>query len=133
MRMSNDRLNLVLDTVPQSVFWKDLEGRYLGCNRVFAAAAGLDNPAQIVGKTDFDLPWPREEAEAYRADDRDIIASNRPRRHIIERVQKADGTRLWVDTSKAPLCDSNGRPFAVLGVLLWSRKNGHFLLSRPLV
>ena len=116
LRMSNDRLNLVLDTVPQFVFWKDLEGRYLGCNRVFAAAAGLDNPAQIVGKTDFDLPWPREDAEAYRADDIAVLASNRPKRHIIERVQKADGTRLWVDTSKAPLCDSNGRPFAVLGV-----------------
>jgi PAS domain-containing protein len=64
LRKSRATLDLVLNTVPQSIFWKDLESRYLGCNRLFAIAAGLDDPARIVGKTDFDLPWLREEAEA---------------------------------------------------------------------
>jgi len=116
LRESRSTLNLILDTVPQSIFWKDLEGRYLGCNRVFAVAVGLDDPARIVGKTDFDLPWPREEAEAYRADDRDVIEKNRPKLHITEPLQQADGTRLLIDTSKLPLCDVHGRPFALLGV-----------------
>jgi two-component system, cell cycle sensor histidine kinase and response regulator CckA len=116
MQENRERANLVLDTVPQSVFWKDLEGCYLGCNRVFATAVGLDDPAHIVGKTDFDLPWPREEAEAYRADDREVIENNHSKLHIIEQLQQADGTRLWIDTSKVPMCDTNGRPFAVLGV-----------------
>jgi two-component system sensor histidine kinase/response regulator len=116
LRESRSTLNLVLDMVPQSIFWKDLEGRYLGCNRVFAVAVGLDDPARIVGKTDFDLPWPREEAEAYRADDRAVIEKNRPKLHIIEPLQQADGTRLLIDTSKVPLCDVHGRPFALLGV-----------------
>ena len=116
LRESRATLKLILDTVPQSIFWKDREGRYLGCNRVFATAAGLDDPARIVGKTDFDLPWPREEAEAYRADDRGVLENNRPKLHILEQLQQADGARLWVDTSKSPLRDANGRPFAVLGV-----------------
>jgi PAS domain S-box-containing protein len=116
LQESRAALKLILDTVPQSIFWKDLEGRYLGCNRVFATAAGLDDPARIVGKTDFDLPWPREEAEAYRADDRGVLENNRPKLHILEQLQQADGARLWVDTSKSPLRDANGRPFAVLGV-----------------
>jgi len=116
LRESRTTLNLVLDTVPQSIFWKDIEGRYLGCNQVFATAVGLDDPDRIVGKTDFDLPWPREEAEAYRADDRKVLESNQPKLHIIEQLQQADGIRLWIDTSKVPLCDANGRPFAVLGV-----------------
>jgi two-component system cell cycle sensor histidine kinase/response regulator CckA len=113
---SRETLNLILDTVPQSIFWKDLEGRYLGCNRVFAAAAGMGDPMQIVGKTDFDLPWPREEAEAYRADDREVIENNRPKLHIIEPLQQADGKRLFIDTSKVPLRDVHGRSFALLGV-----------------
>jgi PAS domain S-box-containing protein len=116
MRENRERLNLILDTVPQSVFWKDLEGRYLGCNRVFSSAVGLDDPIQIVGKTDFDLPWPSEEAEAYRADDREVIENNHPKLHIIEQLQQADGTRLWIDTSKVPLSGANGRPFGVLGI-----------------
>ncbi|HET7840366.1 MAG TPA: PAS domain S-box protein, partial [Terriglobia bacterium] len=116
LRESRSTLNLILDMVPQSIFWKDLEGRYLGCNRVFAAAVGLDDPARIVGKTDFDLPWPREEAEAYRADDRAVIQENRPKLHIIEPLQEADGKRLLIDTCKVPLSDVHGRPFALLGV-----------------
>lgn len=116
LQKSREALSLILDTVPQSVFWKDLEGRYLGCNRVFAAAAGLDEPSSIVGKTDFDLPWPQKEAEAYRADDREVLQSNRPKLHIIEQVQLAGGRRVWVDTSKVPLRDAAGRPFALLGV-----------------
>lgn len=116
MAGSKAMLSNILDTVPQSVFWKDTEGRYLGCNTVFALAAGLDAPAQIIGKTDFELPWPREEAEAYRADDREVLQHNQPKLHIIEQLQLADGKRLWVDTSKVPLTAENGRTIGVLGV-----------------
>jgi PAS domain S-box-containing protein len=116
LKKSQTMFNKVLDSLPQSIFWKDRESRYLGCNRVFAAAAGMDDPAQIVGKTDYDLPWPREEADAYRADDRDVIESGQTKRHIIEPLQQADGARLWIDTSKAPLIDENGQPFGVLGI-----------------
>gem|GEM_PF-547664 len=116
LRKSQAMLNMVLDTVPQSIFWKDPEGRYLGCNQVFAAAAGLDEPGQVIGKTDFDLPWPRKEAEAYRADDREVLESNQPKHNIIEPLQQADGVRILIDTTKIPLADENGRPFAVLGV-----------------
>jgi PAS domain S-box-containing protein len=116
LQKSRETLSLILNTVPQAVFWKDREGSYLGCNRVFAVIVGLNEPSQVVGKTDFGLPWTREEAEAYCAVDGDVIRNNRPEFHIIEQVQAASGRRLWVDTSKVPLCDAAGRPFAVLGV-----------------
>jgi len=116
LRESRAMLAQILDTIPQSVFWKDPEGRYLGCNKPFSEAAGLEDPAQVIGKTDFDLPWTREEAEAYRADDRQVMESRRPKLRILESLQKADGTRLQIETSKAPLLDGNGHPFAVLGI-----------------
>jgi PAS domain S-box-containing protein len=116
LRRSRNTLAHILDSIPQSVFWKDRSGAYLGCNDVFARAAGVDGPAAIVGKTDLDLPWQRDEAVAYRADDREVIEHNRPKRHIVEPVRQADGSRLWVDTTKVPLVDEEGRVFGVLGV-----------------
>lgn len=116
LRRSRNMLALTLDSVPQAIFWKDRHSVYLGCNRVFAQAAGFENPEQIVGLTDFDLPWPRGEAEAYRADDRAVIESGQPKRHIVEPLQQSSGVRLWIDTTKVPLCDQDGRIHGVLGV-----------------
>ena len=54
---SNQMLETVIDNIPQRIFWKDRESRYLGCNMAFARDAGLAYPEQVVGKTDHDLPW----------------------------------------------------------------------------
>ncbi len=113
---SRATLKLVLDTIPQSVFWKDVTGHYLGCNKVFASAVGFSDPDMILGKTDFDLPWLPEDAIAYREDDKAVIESNSPKVHIIEQLQQADGKRLWIDTSKMPLCKKAGPPFGILGI-----------------
>ncbi len=106
----------VLNSVPQSIFWKDRESVYVGCNKVFANAVGLAGTEQVAGKTDFDLCWNREDAEHYRSDDQAVMQAGSPRRHIIERAQLPDGTRLWVDTSKVPLLDGAGKAYGILGV-----------------
>ena len=77
---------------------------------------GFEDPAAIVGKTDFDLPVPRPDAEAYRADDQEVMRSGRPKLHIIEPLQAADGGRMWVETSKVPLRNAEGSPAGVLGI-----------------
>jgi len=116
LREGRNTLAQIMNSLPQAVFWKDRDGVYLGCNRVFARSAGVPSVDAIVGKTDFDLPWPRHEAEAYRADDRDVVEHNNPKLHIVEPIQQADGTRLWIDTSKVPLTDETGQVRGVLGV-----------------
>lgn len=113
---SEKMLSTILNSVPQAIFWKDINGIYLGCNRSFAKAVDIDDPERIIGKTDFDLPWPREEAEAYRSDDQEVIRGNKIKSHIIEPLQQADGKRLWIDTTKVPLTDEKGEPFAILGM-----------------
>jgi PAS domain S-box-containing protein len=109
-------LNHVLHTVPQAIFWKDRESVYLGCNAAFAKAAGLTTPDEIVGKTDFDLPWLRTESEAFRADDREVIQKDRLKSHIIETMRLKDGSTIWVDTTKVPLHDASGQVMGVLGI-----------------
>ena len=116
LRQNRNMLAYILNSVPQSVFWKDRNSVYLGCNEVFAHAVGIASPEEIVGKTDAELPWPSHEAGDYKTDDSEVMESNRPKRHIIEPFQRADGTRLWVDTTKVPLSDETGRVYGVLGV-----------------
>ncbi|MBU2538550.1 MAG: response regulator [Proteobacteria bacterium] len=116
LRENRAMLRNILDTVPQAILWKDRQSMYLGCNKVLAKSVGLDNPDQIVGKTDFDLPWSRTEAEAYRADDREVVQAKQSKRHILEPMQQADGVRLWVDTTKVPLLDEKDNVYAILGV-----------------
>ena len=116
LRQGHGMLAQIVDTIPQSVFWKDRDSVYLGCNIVFAQLAGVPHPRDIVGKTDFDLPWLPEESQAYRRDDRIVMESNRPKYHIIETQQPAQGERTWVDTTKVPLCNEQGEVYGVLGV-----------------
>jgi len=109
-------LETILNTVPQSIFWKDTQSVYQGCNQAFARATGIGDPAGIVGKTDFDLPWPREDAEAYRADDRLVMQSSQGKRRYVEPLLQSDGRRLWIETSKLPMSDESGRVVGMLGV-----------------
>jgi PAS domain S-box-containing protein len=108
-------LQKVLDTIPQSVFWKDTKSRYLGCNQLFAGQAGLDSPSQIVGLTDFDLPWDQEKAVFYRECDQRIMASGEAELGIIESQVNNDGEDTWLLTNKAPLFDKVGNVIGILG------------------
>ena len=62
---SQELLQKVLDTIPQTVFWKDVNLNYLGCNQLFAENAGKSCPAEVVGLSDFDLPRDHDEALFY--------------------------------------------------------------------
>jgi PAS domain S-box-containing protein len=116
LRQNQQMLAHIFNTVPQAIFWKDRQCIYLGCNAVFAQAAGLPSPEAVVGKTDFDLPWTKIEAEAYRADDQRVMTTGLPLRHREEPLQQFDGTRIWINTSKVPLVDDTGSIYGVLGI-----------------
>ncbi len=108
-------LDLIINTIPQHVFWKDRQSRYLGCNRLFAQAAGVGEPAAIVGKTDFDLAW-RDTAERYHADDREVMEHSRPKLNYEEPQTRPDGSLRWLRTSKVPLTHPDGTVFGILGL-----------------
>ncbi len=111
---ANQMLQAVLDTVPVRLFWKDVNLRYLGCNRLFAQDAGLNSPEEIIGQDDFALGW-REQAEMYRADDHAVIESLKPRLNYEEPQTTPDGRKIWLRTSKIPLRDMDGKVIGVLG------------------
>ncbi|HEX2972441.1 MAG TPA: PAS domain S-box protein [Tepidisphaeraceae bacterium] len=111
---SQKMLQLVLDTIPVRVFWKDRESRFLGCNRLLAQDAGLDSPQDIIGKVDSELAW-KQQAELYRADDRQVIETGTAKLNYEEPQTAPDGRQLWLRTSKIPLRDVHGTIIGVLG------------------
>ncbi|HET7838532.1 MAG TPA: PAS domain-containing protein, partial [Rectinemataceae bacterium] len=110
-------LENVMESFPGSVFWKDRNLVYLGCNLAEARSAGLASPRDIVGKTDFDLGWSEGEAEFFRASDMRVLESGAPVLNIAE-AHMYGGEPSWMETSKAPIFDSAGRISGILGVSL---------------
>ncbi|MFN6519495.1 MAG: AAA family ATPase [Nostoc sp. CreGUA01] len=108
-------LRLIIDNIPQSVFWKDRNSVYLGCNSNFAEVSGVKLPENVIGKTDYDLSWTREESDWYVKCDRRVMESGQAELNIIETLQQADGKQIWSNTNKIPLRDKQGNVFGILG------------------
>jgi len=112
---SQQFLTLVMDTLPQSIFWKDLNSVFLGCNRHFLEGTGLSHMDELLGKTDRDLPWLPEQAAWFRECDRRVLETNEPELGIIEPQTRADGQQIWLETNKVPLHDDSGQVIGLLG------------------
>ncbi|QIR41086.1 PAS domain S-box protein [Tolypothrix sp. PCC 7910] len=113
LQESRTMLRLVLDTIPQRVFWKDCESRYIGCNPSFANDYQL-TPDEIIGKTDLELPW-AEWAHLYRADDAFVINTKIAKLGYEEPTINLNGDQVWLRTSKVPLTNSAGEVIGILG------------------
>jgi PAS domain S-box-containing protein len=112
---SQETMQTIIDNIPRAVFWKDKDLKFLGCNRIFANIAGFRSTRDLMGKTDFDMPW-KEHADAYRADDQAIMKSRKSRLDHEERNVNAEGKESWVLTSKVPVTNHHGEVVAVLGM-----------------
>ncbi len=111
---SRQMLQAVLDTIPQRVFWKDRNSVFLGGNKPLALDAGFSEPADIIGKTDYDHASSAM-AERFRADDRQVMETGRSKINYEEPQVRADGSKAWLRTSKVPLRDKEGTIIGVLG------------------
>ena len=109
-------LTSIIAHIPCGVFWKSRQFRYRGCNEAFARSAGVERPVDIVGRTDYELAWDRDQADYFRACDRQVIEENQPLLNIEEVERQADGRQAILLTSKVPLNDAEGRVCGVLGI-----------------
>jgi len=112
-------LRLIIDSIPQQIFWKDTNLVFRGCNKNWAMYAQLDTPESVVGKTDYDLIGNPELANMFRTHDQQIMESNIPEMHVVQRKLNPDksGNSIWLDISKLPIIDAEGKTIGVLGVL----------------
>ena len=114
LREQREFLRLIIDNIPQYLFWKDMNCVYLGCNNRFAQFVNLKNPEEIVGKTDFDLIW-EVQAESICRIERRLMETDTPEYHLIKQNRQANGSVQWTETNKIPLHDVNGKVVGILG------------------
>jgi two-component system cell cycle sensor histidine kinase/response regulator CckA len=116
-RASRQLIEGIINAMPARVFWKDKGLVYLGCNMAFARDAGFADPKDIIGKDDYQMPW-RDQAEAYRGDDRTVIESGRSKLLIEEPQTTLEGSSISLLTSKVPLRSPEGEVTGVIGTYL---------------
>lgn len=102
--------------IPSGIFWKGRDFRYRGCNEAFARSAGVAHPEEIVGLSDYELAWDLEQANYFRACDRQVVEEGRPMYDIQETERQANGRQAILLTSKVPLLDAEGRVCGLLGI-----------------
>jgi len=112
LRQQARYLRTLIDMLPMWAWFKDTEGRFLAVNRAAAGTRGL-SPDQLVGKTDHEVS-PREQADAYRADDMEVMASRR--QITLEEAHRLPDGTLWLETFKAPVIDDDGTVLGTVGV-----------------
>src|SRR6266496_1894685 len=107
-------LPLIMNNVPQALSWKGPDLVYLGCNRAFAKRAGYSSPEDVIGKTDFDMPW-KDHDEVYRAEDRGTLQSGESKLNYEQCQTASDGSILWLRANKI-LVQESGETVAILAM-----------------
>jgi len=106
-------LQNLIANLPCSVYWKDLNGVYLGCNNYMLAMAGVTSLEDVIGKTDFDFCW-HDHAKQIQKVDQEVISTGNPKT-TEEFPVLADGEQHVFLTTKIPLTNEKGEIIGVLG------------------
>lgn len=117
LHTNESKYRLLLENLPQRIFYKDKNLVYVSCNQNYAAGLSIKSD-EIRGKTDYDF-YPGSIAEKYRADDKRIMKSGRTEE--IEENYIKDGRECTVHTVKTPVKDEKDTVVGILGIF-WEKK-----------
>ena len=105
-------LQQIIDQLPMNIFCRDTAGRYLFANKAFAREAGLQQPSDLVGKTDAEMPW----GDQFREEDGRLLAEGKPLLHQQWHCHSGANTN-WMEIHKVPLYDEQGNPLALFAMV----------------
>jgi two-component system cell cycle sensor histidine kinase/response regulator CckA len=108
-------LSTMIDNIPDHIYVKDTESRFLLANAALCDLVGVDSTERMRGKTDFDF-FPRELAEQFMADEKRLLMTGEALINKDERSQSMDGMELWTLTTKVPLKDKSGTLLGIVGI-----------------
>mgnify|MGYP006271137559 CR=1 FL=1 len=111
---THDLLDRVVNAFQIRVLWKDKDSRYIDCNQAFAEDAGFQSPQDVIGKTEFDMPWKNDNAQYHLQTDREVMSSGEPLLSFEQALTASGGRKRWILTSKMPMRDSTGQINGVL-------------------
>jgi PAS domain S-box-containing protein len=114
LRHESSLLHALMDNIPDAIYFKDAEGRFVRVNR-HAPYRGNKAPEEVVGKTDFDF-FAEAHARAAHEDEQRIVRTGRPLVDKEEKEVYPDGSTTWLSTTKVPVFDSEGRVTGIVGI-----------------
>lgn len=115
--LADDRLRLhaLMDNLPDRIYFKDRESKFVQVNRALAQQYGLDDPEQAIGKSDSDFFAP-EHAARTRSDEEAVMSTGEPLVALAKEELWPDGRRTWVTTAKLPWRDVEGNIIGTFGL-----------------
>jgi PAS domain S-box-containing protein len=110
----HELLKTLIDTIPDSVYFKDEQNRFVLVNKSKAEHSNV-SPEEMVNKTDFDF-LPEDQARKIFDDDNNIIQSGQPIINKLEKLTYGDGSERWVSVTKVPRYSAEGDIIGTLGI-----------------
>ena len=108
-------LQMLMDNIPDGIYFKDTESRFIQVNMAQARHLGLTNPEEMINKTDFDF-FSEEHARPAYEDEQAIMHSGMPMVGKAEKETWHDGKEGWVSSTKMPLRDHQGQIIGTFGL-----------------
>ena len=108
-------MDTLMDNVPEYIYFKDLDSKFIKNSRSHAKVFGFSDVKEIYGKSDFDF-FDEEHARPAYEDEQKIIKTGKPIIDLVEKEVKKDGSVSWVSTSKMPLKNQKGKIVGTFGI-----------------
>ena len=108
-------IDTLTETLPDHIYVKDRESRFLLANRSIAQFMGVPSPAELLGRSDFDF-YPKDVAEDFFQDEQNVIRSGQPRMSQAEQIFDTEGQERWILTTQIPLREKGGTVLGLVGI-----------------
>ncbi len=110
-----DLLRALLDNIPDRIYFKDVHSRFLRCSLSMAKRLGMNDPKEVVGKTDFDF-HPAELAQGFFEDEQRILLTGQPLINKLEKQTDTEGHEIWASVTKVPTYNQAGSITGIIGI-----------------
>lgn len=108
-------LKTLMDNIPDNIYLKDSQSRFVLVNKAQAKALGLKNPEEAVGKSDADF-FTYEFGQKTKRDENFLLTRNRPIIDLTEKITRPDGSTFWGSATKVPVMDKKGNSIGLIGI-----------------
>jgi PAS domain S-box-containing protein len=110
-----DLLNTPMDSIPDTIYFKDRSSRFTRINKAQVSVLGVDDPGEAIGKTELDFQSP-ELANLFYAEEQEIIRTGKPMIDRIEFNPTPEGRPRWFSATKVPIFDRDGQINGIVGI-----------------
>ena len=115
LKLNSEFLSGIIDNIPDTIFVKDDQGRYLINNKAHLRQLGRKNREEVIGKTVYEL-FPRKYARQFDQDDKETLRSGESLLNREELMVDKSGHQHWMSTSKIPIKDARGKVLRLVGI-----------------